>query len=202
MNRPLWKNLLIGLCSAVGPDLHLPNFLWEVPAVQVSSGKATSAGTRYATQNALEEIRALPGSRTKALFSDFNSVRRMLRGSTDTQLRPRTPLRGFQPRAKWTRRAVGMNLSFLPAPNWLTSIGPVTCIWSLIFGREATFLLREDMKGRGHQAVRLTTGDVRTLLRRQNVRHAGINREGQTVAIKFRDVKPNPGASRDHGQHQ
>ncbi|HOB47644.1 MAG TPA: hypothetical protein PKM60_15790, partial [Zoogloea sp.] len=42
MNRyPLWKNLLIGLVLMWGLIYTLPNFYGEVPAVQVSSGKAT-----------------------------------------------------------------------------------------------------------------------------------------------------------------
>ena len=42
MNRyPLWKNLLIGLVLLWGLIYTLPNFYGEVPAVQVSSGKAT-----------------------------------------------------------------------------------------------------------------------------------------------------------------
>ena len=42
MNRyPLWKNLLIGFVLICGLLYTLPNFYGEVPAVQVSSGKAT-----------------------------------------------------------------------------------------------------------------------------------------------------------------
>ena len=42
MNRyPLWKNILIGLVLVWGLIYTLPNFYGEVPAVQVSSAKAT-----------------------------------------------------------------------------------------------------------------------------------------------------------------
>ena len=42
MNRyPLWKNLLIGLVLILGVLYTLPNFYGEVPAVQVSSARAT-----------------------------------------------------------------------------------------------------------------------------------------------------------------
>ena len=44
---------------------------------------------------------------------------------------------------------------------------------------------------RGGRAKRLdsTAGDLRTLLRDQNLRHAGISREGDRVAIRFRDIE-------------
>jgi preprotein translocase subunit SecD len=40
------------------------------------------------------------------------------------------------------------------------------------------FLLQVDMKGALTKRLDSTTGDLRTLMRDKNVRHAGITREG------------------------
>ena len=87
MNRyPLWKNLLIGLVLLWGLIYTLPNFYGEVPAVQVSSGKATLKLDAGTTQKRVDEILAAAGIQHDGLFSDFNSVRARFR-DTDTQLK-------------------------------------------------------------------------------------------------------------------
>jgi preprotein translocase subunit SecD len=46
MNRyPLWKYVLIAIAIVVGIVYTLPNFFPEVPAVQVSSSKASAKST-------------------------------------------------------------------------------------------------------------------------------------------------------------
>ena len=49
------------------------------------------------------------------------------------------------------------------------------------------FLMQVDMKSALTKRAEALTGDIRTLLREKNVRHAGIVREGNTVDIRFRD---------------
>jgi preprotein translocase subunit SecD len=49
MNRyPAWKYILIGVALAFGLVYTLPNFFPEVPAVQVSSSKASVKASRCA----------------------------------------------------------------------------------------------------------------------------------------------------------
>jgi preprotein translocase subunit SecD len=49
------------------------------------------------------------------------------------------------------------------------------------------FLLQVDMKGALTKRLDSIGGDLRTLLRDKNVRHAGIRREGERIVIRFRD---------------
>jgi preprotein translocase subunit SecD len=51
------------------------------------------------------------------------------------------------------------------------------------------FLLQVDMKGALTKRLDSTGADLRTLLRDKNVRHGGIGREGNTLAIRFRDTE-------------
>ena len=50
------------------------------------------------------------------------------------------------------------------------------------------FLLQVDMKQALSKRIDGTAGDLRTLLRDRNVRHAGIARVGDTIEIRFRDA--------------
>ena len=51
------------------------------------------------------------------------------------------------------------------------------------------FLLQVDMKGAVTKRLDSMSADIRTLLRDKNLRHAGISREGNTLAIRFRDAE-------------
>jgi len=49
------------------------------------------------------------------------------------------------------------------------------------------FLMQVDMKSALTKKAEALTGDIRTLLRDKNLRHAGITRDGNTVDVLFRD---------------
>ena len=49
------------------------------------------------------------------------------------------------------------------------------------------FLMQVDMKSALTKKAEALTGDIRTLLRDKNLRHAGITRDGNDVDIRFRD---------------
>ena len=49
------------------------------------------------------------------------------------------------------------------------------------------FLMQVDMKSALTKKAESLTGDLRTLLRDKNIRHAGIARDGNTVEVRFRD---------------
>src|SRR5678816_441260 len=49
------------------------------------------------------------------------------------------------------------------------------------------FLMQVDMKSALTKKAESLTGDIRTLLRDKNLRHAGITRNGDTVDVRFRD---------------
>ena len=188
MNRyPLWKNLLIGLVLLWGLIYTLPNFYGEVPAVQVSSAKATikldTAATTDRIANALKGV----GIENTGIFSDATSVRARFK-DTETQLRAKDVIeQAFNPDAADPAYVVALNL-LSASPSWLTSIQALPMYLGLDLRGGVHFLLEVDMPGALVKRLDATTGDLRTLMRDKSVRHAGITREGNTVVIRFRDA--------------
>jgi len=189
MNRyPLWKNLLIGLVLIWGLIYTLPNFYGEVPAVQVSSAKATLKLDPATVSDRVAGVLKEAGIEHGGIFADASSVRARF-PSTDVQLRAKDAIeRAFNPDASDPSYVVALNL-LSASPAWLTSIHALPMYLGLDLRGGVHFLLQVDMPGALTKRLDATTGDLRTLMRDKNVRHAGITREGSTVVIRFRDAE-------------
>ncbi len=189
MNRyPLWKNLLISLILVWGLIYTLPNLYGEVPAVQVSSAKATlklDPGT--VTERVAGTLKEA-GIEHEGIFADLGSVRARF-ASPDAQLRAKDAIeRAFNPDVSDPSYVVALNL-LSASPAWLTSIHALPMYLGLDLRGGVHFLLQVDMPGALTKRLDSTTGDLRTLMRDKNVRHTGITREGTTVVVRFRDVE-------------
>lgn len=196
MNRyPLWKNILISLVLLWGLIYTLPNFYGEVPAVQISSAKATLKLDAVTTVDRIASLLQQAGIEHKGIFSDPGSVRVRLE-DTDTQLRAKDVLeQSFNPDHDDPSYVVALNL--LPAsPAWLTQIHALPMYLGLDLRGGVHFLLEVDMPGALTKRLDSTTADLRTLMRDKNVRHAGISREGNTVELRFRDPAQREAARR------
>ncbi|OYD52879.1 protein translocase subunit SecD [Thauera propionica] len=189
MNRyPLWKNLLIGLVLIWGLIYTLPNFYGEVPAVQVSSAKATLKLDPATVSDRVAGVLKEAGIEHGGIFADASSVRARF-ASTDIQLRAKDAIeRAFNPDASDPSYVVALNL-LSASPAWLTSIHALPMYLGLDLRGGVHFLLEVDMPGALTKRLDATTGDLRTLMRDKNVRHAGITREGNTVVVRFRDAE-------------
>jgi preprotein translocase subunit SecD len=186
MNRyPVWKYVIIVIALLVGTIYTLPNFYGEAPAVQVSSGKATVKvdGT---TQARVEQALGAAGIKPEAVTLDSNSVRVRL-DSGDTQLRARDAIqKALVPDATDPSYIVALNL--LPAsPRWLTALHAAPMYLGLDLRGGVHFMLQVDMQAALSKKAESLAGDLRSILREKNVRHAGINRNGQTFEVRFRD---------------
>ena len=188
MNRyPLWKNILIGLVLLWGLIYTLPNFYGEVPAVQVSSAKATLKLDAAAATDRIGSALKAAGIDNTGIFSDATSVRARFK-DTETQLRAKDVIeQTFNPDAADPSYVVALNL-LSASPSWLTSIQALPMYLGLDLRGGVHFLLEVDMPGALVKRLDSTTGDLRTLMRDKSVRHAGITREGNTVVIRFRDA--------------
>src|SRR5690606_26417767 len=122
MNRyPLWKNILIGLVLLWGVIYTLPNFYGEVPAVQVSSAKATLSLDAATVGTQVESALAAAGIQHTGRFADDNSLRFRFAGADD-QIRARDIIEGtLNPDPQDPSYIVALNL-LSASPNWLTSI--------------------------------------------------------------------------------
>ena len=189
MNRyPLWKNLMIGIVLLIGLLYTLPNFYGEVPAVQVSSGKATLKLDASSATARIDKALAAAGIRQTGIFADPNSVRARFE-TTDEQLQAKDVIeREFNPDPADPDYVVALNL-LSASPNWLNCINALPMYLGLDLRGGVHFLLQVDMPGAITKRLDSTAADLRTLLRDQGVRHSGIEREGRSIAVRFRDAE-------------
>ncbi len=181
MNRyPLWKYLIIGVALLIGLVYTLPNFFPEVPAVQVSSSKATvkiDSSLLVQVEGALAAAK-IP-YRGAALDSTGIKVRL---DDPDTQIKARDALQA----ALGDNYIIALNL-LSASPQWLAAIGALPMYLGLDLRGGVHFLLQVDMKAALEKAADRYTTDIRSLLREKKVQYSGVGREGSNVSIRFRD---------------
>ena len=191
MNRyPLWKYAILVFALLAGLIYTLPNFFGEAPAVQVSSARATlklDAGTAerveqiLAAANVQADFVQFDGSSVKARFADL-----------DTQRQAKEALdKALNPNPDDPQYIVAMNL-LSRSPVWLSHLRllgaePKPMYLGLDLRGGVHFLMQVDMKAALTKRAESLTGDIRTLLRDKNLRHAGITRDGNNVEVRFRD---------------
>jgi preprotein translocase subunit SecD len=186
MNRyPWWKYLILGIALLIGLLYTLPNFFGEAPAVQVASGKATvklDSGMVARVEGALSQagLKAdfvqMDGASVKARFAD-----------TDTQLKAKDAIgKVLNPDPANPSWIVALNL-ISRSPTWLAQIHALPMFLGLDLRGGVHFLMQVDMKTALTKKAEAFTGDVRSLLRDKNIRHAGIARDGNDVVVRFRD---------------
>ncbi|OLC68020.1 MAG: protein-export membrane protein SecD [Betaproteobacteria bacterium 13_1_40CM_4_64_4] len=187
MNRyPLWKYIVIAAALLIGVFYTLPNFFAEVPAVQVSTSKSNvkiDASTLKTVEEALNAANVLYRGETvdatgvKVRFAD-----------PDTQLKAKDVLQAkLNPDLNNPNYIVALNL-LSSSPRWLASIGALPMYLGLDLRGGVHFLLQVDMKAALDKAADRYLTDIRSLLREKKVIYAGITREGQNVAVRFRDA--------------
>ena len=187
MNRyPVWKYAIIVIALLVGALYTLPNFFGEAPAVQVSAAKA-SAKVDSSTQARVEESLKAAGLTFDAISIEGGSLRVRF-DSTDTQLRAKDAIqKTLVPDAGSPSYVVALNL-LARSPAWLSSLNASPMYLGLDLRGGVHFMLQVDMPAALTKKVESLTGDIRTALREKNVRHGGINRNGQTIELRFRDL--------------
>ncbi|WP_300453364.1 protein translocase subunit SecD [Accumulibacter sp.] len=186
MNRyPLWKYVTVAVALLVSLVYTLPNFFGESPAVQVSSAKATLKVDEKTRERVAITLQSA-GVAINGIFLDATGVKVRLHNS-DSQLQAKDILeRQFNPDPADPQYVVALNL-LSSSPQWLTSLHALPMYLGLDLRGGVHFLLQVDMKGALTKRLDSISGDLRSLLRDKNVRHSGINREGDRLIIRFRD---------------
>jgi preprotein translocase subunit SecD len=193
MNRyPFWKYALIAVALVVGIVYTIPNFFPEVPAVQVSTSKSNlkiDSSTLQAVEDALKAANipyqgeAVDATGVKVRFAD-----------PDTQLKAKDVLQ----QKLGDNYIVALNL-LSSSPKWMASIGALPMYLGLDLRGGVHFLLQVDMKAALDKAADRYLTDIRSLLREKKVQYAGVAREGQSVAIRFRDAAERNRANQEIG---
>jgi len=194
VNRyPAWKYSLIGLTIALAFLFTLPNFFGEAPAVQVSSNK-TTVKVDTALLARLEEVLKAGQIATTGVILDLHGLRIRF-ADADTQLKAKDLIeKAINPDPQNPAYVVALNL-LSSSPNWLTAVHALPMYLGLDLRGGVHFLLQVDMQAAITKRLESYAGDVRTLLREKNLRHAGISREGQTLRVRFRDATTRDQAS-------
>jgi len=187
MNRyPVWKYAIILIALVVGGLYALPNLFGEAPAVQVSVAKSTLK-LDSAVMARVED--ALKGANitADAVSLDSASVRARF-ASTDEQLKAKDAIqKALNPDPADPSYVVALNL-LSRSPAWLTSLRASPMYLGLDLRGGVHFMLQVDMQAALSKRAESLAGDIRTTLREKNVRHSGINRNGQTIEIRFKDA--------------
>ena len=186
MNRyPLWKYITVAVALVFSFIYTLPNFFGESPAVQVSSAKVTLK-VDSSTLSRVEESLQNAGISHNGILLDSVGVKVRFQ-DTDTQLKAKDVIeQTFNPDRTDPQYVIALNL-LSASPQWLTSLNALPMYLGLDLRGGVHFLLQVDMPGALQKRLDSTAADLRSLLRDKNVRHAGINRDGERIVIRFRD---------------
>ncbi len=188
MNRyPLWKYAILLVALLIGTLYTLPNLFGEAPAVQVSSAKVT-VKVDQALQSRIEAALQQAGVTADYVQFDGSSIKARF-GDTDTQLKAKDAIsKALNPDAGDPGYIVALNL-LSRSPQWLTALHANPMYLGLDLRGGVHFLMQVDMKAALTKKAEALTGDVRSMLREKNIRHAGISRDGNTVLVAFRDAE-------------
>ncbi len=195
MNRyPVWTYAVVLATVVLGLLYTLPNFYGEVPAVQLSSARATikvDGGTLARVEDTLGKA----GIKPTGLQLDSNSIKVRLT-DTDTQLKAKDLIsQALNSDPQAPSYTVALNL-VSSSPAWLTAMHALPMYLGLDLRGGVHFLLQVDMKAALTKKLDSMSGDIRTQLRDKNLRHGGLAREGNTIVVRFRDAETRSKARR------
>ena len=186
MNRyPVWKYAILVVALLIGVIYTLPNFFGEAPAVQVSSVKSSikvDEGTLARVESALQSASLSPD----ILSLEGNSIRARF-NTPDEQLKAKDVIeRALVSDPTDPSYIVALNL-VSRSPAWLSALGANPMYLGLDLRGGVHFMLQVDMQAALTKRADSLAGDLRTMMRDKNIRHGGINRDGQAIEIRLRD---------------
>ncbi len=182
MNRyALWKYLIIAVSIALGLLYTLPNFYGESPAVQISPLRITASADTTLLQR-VEDALNKAEITTDGMLLEEGSIKVRFT-DTDIQIKARDLLQS----ELGDEYIVALNL--LPnSPQWLTNLGALPMYLGLDLRGGVHFMLEVDMEGALSKSLDRYSIDIRSSLREKRIAYAGIERQDQTLIIKFRDT--------------
>ena len=188
MNRyPVWKYAILVVALLIAIIYTLPNLFGESPAVQVSSSKSAikvDSTTVTRVQDALKAANITP----EAVALDGSSVKARF-GGTDAQIKAKDAIqKALNPDGAEGTYIVALNL-LSRSPAWLTALHASPMYLGLDLRGGVHFMLQVDMQAALTKKTESLAGDLRLLMRENNIRHSGISRNAQTIEVRFRDTQ-------------
>ena len=190
MNRyPLWKYILILAAVLLGALFTAPNYFGQSPAVQVTSGKSTVKMTADMVAKVDDVLKAANIANNGIAFDGsgtYASVRARF-ADPDIQFRAKAVLeKGLNADPADPTYLVALNLQS-DTPKWMQSLHALPMYLGLDLRGGVHFLMQVDTKAVLNKRVQGIQAAARSQLRDKNVRHAGIDRVGDNIEIRFRD---------------
>ncbi len=195
MNRyPAWKYAIILVALVLGGLYALPNLFGESPAVQISVAKA-SQKLDAATVTRVEESLKAAGIAPDAITLEGLSIKARF-ASTDVQIKAKDAIqKALNPEGAEGSYVVALNL-LSRSPAWLTALRASPMYLGLDLRGGVHFMLQVDMVAALNKRAESLSGDIRSALREKNIRHGGVNRNGQMIEMRFRDAQTAQAAKR------
>ncbi|WP_292931318.1 protein translocase subunit SecD [Noviherbaspirillum sp.] len=192
MNRyPIWKYIVIVIALIFGALYTAPNFFGESPAVQVSSAKAT-VKVDSSMMGKVEQLLQEGGIKPENLLYDVTGTHGSVRArfnDTDTQFKAKALLeKALNTDPSDPTYSVAFNL-LSNTPGWLQSMHALPMSLGLDLRGGVHFLMQVDTRAVLNKRLQGLQASMRSMLRDKNVRHAGINRNGDAIEIKFHDAE-------------
>lgn len=190
MNRyPLWKYILIAVALLLGALYTAPNYFGESPALQVTTGKTTVKITSDTSAQVADVLKreGVPANQVSLDGSGNSTAVRARFDTTDAQFKAKLALeRQLNRDATDPDYIVTVNL-VKNTPAWMQSLRALPMNLGLDLRGGVHFLLQVDSKAVLETRIKSTQTSVRSVLRDANVRHAGIERNGNAIEVNFRD---------------
>ncbi|MET0983320.1 MAG: protein translocase subunit SecD, partial [Telluria sp.] len=163
----------------------------ESPALQVTTGKTTVKITSDTTARVADVLKreGVPANQVTLEGSGNSTAVRARFATTDTQFKAKLALeRQLNRDAADPDYIVTVNL-VKNTPAWMQALHALPMNLGLDLRGGVHFLLQVDAKAVLETKMKGTQASVRSLLRDKNVRHTGIERNGNTVEVTFRDAE-------------
>jgi len=191
MNRyPVWKYLMIVIALLLGALYTAPNYFGETPALQVTSGRSTlniTSASVGLVEDALKRVGVPSTGITLEGTGHSTSVRARFAG-TEEQFKAKLALEKELNRDPANPDYIVTVNLVKNTPAWMEKIGAGPMSLGLDLRGGVHFLLQVDTKAVIDNKVKALQSSVRSNLRDKNVRHAGIERVGDTIEVRFRDA--------------
>ncbi len=201
MNRyPLWKYLVMIAAIMIGLFYTLPNVFPQVPAVQVSTNKPSVRLDAALLDRVEKTLKAANLATTSTGLDPANGVHvRFAKGDSDSQRKAKALLvkdlnAGVEDGSG--NYIVALN-SESTTPQWMQSFNAKPMSLGLDLRGGVHYLMQVDMKGALDRAADRSASDIRALMREKKIQYGGVDKAGETIAVKFSDPVEREKASKE-----
>ncbi len=192
MNRyPLWKYILIAVTLLLGALYTAPNYFGESPALQVTTGKATVQVTSATTEQVVQALKkeGIAPDRISLEEAGSHTSVRVRFPTTDAQFKAKLALERDMNRDQTDPDYIVTVNLVKNTPAWMQAVRALPMNLGLDLRGGVHFLMQVDAKGVLENKIKGLQSSARGILRDKNVRHAGIERVGNSLEIRFRDAE-------------